>query len=98
MGEGFFVLFFFKAQPARKDLAMVICMKDDVVTSARITPVSIPHTATSWTFERLPLQFGGSFGPVTLAYETWGTLNSDGDNAILLTHALTGDAHAYDHT
>ena len=75
---------------------MVICMKDDVVTSARITPVRTPHTATSWTFDTLPLQFGGAFGPVTLAYETWGTLNSDGDNAILLTHALTGDAHAYD--
>jgi homoserine O-acetyltransferase len=44
----------------------------------------------------LPLQLGGSFGPVTLAYETWGTLNSAGDNAILLTHALTGNAHAYD--
>lgn len=75
---------------------MVICMKDDVVTSARITPVSTPHKAASWTFDALPLQLGGSFGPVTLAYETWGTLNSNGDNAILLTHALTGDAHAYD--
>ena len=77
---------------------MVTCMKDDVVTSARITPLTVrmPHTATSWTFDELPLQFGGSFGPVTLAYETWGTLNSDAGNAILLTHALTGDAHAHD--
>jgi homoserine O-acetyltransferase len=75
---------------------MVICMKDDVVTSARITPVSRAHTALTWTFDELPLQLGGSFGPVTLAYETWGTLNSAGDNAILVTHALTGDAHAHD--
>lgn len=52
--------------------------------------------AGSWTFDALPLQLGGSFGPVTLAYETWGTLNSSGDNAILLTHALTGNAHAHD--
>ncbi len=75
---------------------MVICMKDDVVTSAQITPASRSRTATTWTFEKLPLQLGGSFGPVTLAYETWGTLNSAGDNAILVTHALTGDAHAHD--
>ena len=75
---------------------MVICMKDDVLTFPQITPVSTPSLSGSWTFDALPLQLGGSFGPVTLAYETWGTLNSSGDNAILLTHALTGNAHAYD--
>jgi homoserine O-acetyltransferase len=49
-----------------------------------------------YTFDRLPLQRGGVLGPVTLAYETWGTLNARGDNAILITHALTGDTHAHD--
>jgi len=71
-------------------------MKDNGVASIQITLVKTPHTAASWTLDALPLQLGGSFGPVTLAYETWGTLNSAGDNAILLTHALTGDAHAHD--
>lgn len=52
--------------------------------------------AQTYTFERLPLQHGGDFGPITLAYETWGTLNAEGDNAILITHALTGSAHAHD--
>jgi len=77
---------------------MVVCMKDNGVASVQITPVKIftPYTASSWTFDTLPLQLGGSFGPVTLAYETWGTLNRAGDNAILLTHALTGNAHAHD--
>ena len=31
--------------------------------------------------------------PVTLAYETWGTLAAARDNAILVEHALTGDSH-----
>src|ERR1700742_5336411 len=75
---------------------MVTCMKEGTAFSVQVTPASSIHTAATWTFATLPLQFGGSFGPVTLAYETWGTLNSTGDNAILITHALTGNTHAHD--
>ncbi len=42
----------------------------------------------------LKLESGRLLGPLTLAYETYGTLNSDKSNAILVTHAWTGDAHA----
>ncbi len=31
---------------------------------------------------------------MTVAYETWGTLDPDGANAVLVLHALTGDGHA----
>ncbi|GCE11403.1 homoserine O-acetyltransferase MetX [Tengunoibacter tsumagoiensis] len=51
---------------------------------------------STFTFDHLPLQQGGSLSPVTIAYETWGTLNDTGDNVILITHALTGDSHAHD--
>jgi len=40
------------------------------------------------------LKSGETLGPVTLAYETYGTLNRDKTNAILVLHALSGDAHA----
>jgi homoserine O-acetyltransferase len=39
-------------------------------------------------------ELGGKIVDVTLAYETWGTLNARADNVVLLTHALTGDSHA----
>jgi homoserine O-acetyltransferase len=44
--------------------------------------------------EPLPLELGGAFGPVTVAYETWGSPSPARDNAVLVLHALTGDSHA----
>jgi homoserine O-acetyltransferase/O-succinyltransferase len=44
------------------------------------------------------LRDGAMLPGVTLAYETWGTLNEDGSNAILLFHALSGSHHAAGHT
>lgn len=40
------------------------------------------------------LESGAAIGPVTLCYETYGTLNADASNAILVQHALSGSAHA----
>lgn len=40
------------------------------------------------------LEFGGVLDNITLAYETWGELDASGTNAVLVCHALTGDAHA----
>ena len=40
------------------------------------------------------LEGGGQLHDITVCFETWGTLNEDRSNAILVCHALTGDAHA----
>ena len=40
------------------------------------------------------LDCGGELHPVRVAYETYGTLSPARDNAILVCHALSGDAHA----
>ena len=42
----------------------------------------------------LTLESGKKLGPITLAYETYGELNSKKTNAVLVLHALSGDAHA----
>jgi homoserine O-acetyltransferase len=42
----------------------------------------------------LDLEFGARLPHVRLAYETWGELSPARDNAVLITHALTGDSHA----
>jgi homoserine O-acetyltransferase len=42
----------------------------------------------------LILENGEKLGPVTIAYETYGKLNQQRSNAVLILHALTGDAHA----
>src|SRR4030042_4506222 len=45
------------------------------------------------TPEEMVLESGPRLGPITLAYETYGELDAKKQNAILICHALSGDAH-----
>jgi homoserine O-acetyltransferase len=45
------------------------------------------------TLPGLVLERGGALPQVQLAYETWGRLSTDRDNAVLVLHALSGDSH-----
>jgi len=51
-----------------------------------------------FTFAHPPDRFGldsqEKLGPITVAYETYGELNEEFSNAILVPHAFSGDAHA----
>ncbi len=44
--------------------------------------------------QEMLLECGRTLGPITLAYETYGELSPAKDNAVLILHALSGDAHA----
>jgi homoserine O-acetyltransferase/O-succinyltransferase len=50
--------------------------------------------ATLFDDRPLALRAGGTLSPVTVAYETWGSLDAEASNAVLLLHALTLDSHA----
>ncbi len=47
--------------------------------------------------EPLSLELGGRLANVTVAYETYGRLNDDRSNAVLVCHALSGDSHVARH-
>ncbi len=54
--------------------------------------------AKLWTSnDSLALENGGGLEHVTICYETWGKLNEDGNNAVLICHALSGDSHVVRH-
>jgi homoserine O-acetyltransferase len=51
----------------------------------------------SFTFAEPPhemvLESGARLGPVTIAYETFGSISKAGDNAVLIAHAFSGNSH-----
>jgi len=57
-------------------------------------PVGPRHFVPITEDRPLVLEAGGTLDEAVMAYESWGQLNSDASNAILVCHALTGDAHA----
>jgi homoserine O-acetyltransferase/O-succinyltransferase len=56
--------------------------------------IGVTHTHYFDLPQPLALDCGKTLEPVRLAYETYGQLSATGHNAILVCHALSGDAHA----
>ncbi|MEE9213700.1 MAG: homoserine O-acetyltransferase [Thermodesulfobacteriota bacterium] len=56
--------------------------------------VETKHYTFSDINNKLLLDNGEKLGPISVAYETYGSLNDSKDNAILIEHALTASAHA----
>ncbi|MFT5441370.1 MAG: homoserine O-acetyltransferase [Myxococcota bacterium] len=55
------------------------------------------HAKQFESSEPIALESGGSLSAVTVGYETYGELDEDGSNAVLVCHALSGDSHLARH-
>ena len=85
-------------------MTIAVTRSGEPVTTPAPTPA--PGTTPSGTAPRVPdgtvqyirigdlqLESGIPLPDVVLGFETWGTLNADASNAVLIEHALTGDTH-----
>ncbi len=66
-----------------------------LASQAAINEVDAPHSLVVRFPESDPLLMdaGVPVAPLTIAYQTYGTLNAAKSNAVLICHALTGDQH-----
>lgn len=73
-----------------------ILLDDDpsVASHAGEQPASVSVLHIWRDPEPFTTESGTTLTGVEVAYETWGSLNAAGDNAIYVCHALTGDSHA----
>jgi len=74
-------------------------MNADTETSSQTDPHSVGMVETQFAElfappNPLALRGGTTLGPISVAYQTYGELSPEKDNAIFLCHALTGDMHA----
>ncbi len=67
---------------------MQMASKSDPIVDAGALPCEYAHFGEDTP---LKLDSGMELAPFTLAYKTYGTLNADKSNAIIVCHALTGD-------
>ena len=61
-----------------------------------VRPRAVPVKTTTATrsFEGIDLDSGSAISPVDVAYETYGELDRERSNAVLVLHAFSGDANA----
>ncbi|HEQ71787.1 MAG TPA: homoserine O-acetyltransferase, partial [Spirochaetia bacterium] len=68
--------------------------KTEKIHKSSVGVVETKYFTFAGTGGEFKLENGKTLVPITLAYETYGSLSKDKSNAILILHALSGDAHA----
>ncbi len=85
---------------ALQDGIMVTPSTNGTARQAKKQPASVGVVERQYAHfdASLKMRSGQTLNGFTLAYETYGTLNADRSNAILICHALSGDAHVAGYT
>lgn len=79
-------------------MGFVFLMSDSFSSSDdRRSGDRLKHLQKAVFDQPLPLALGGALPSVECAYETWGQLNAEASNAVLICHAISGDSHAARH-
>jgi homoserine O-acetyltransferase len=68
-----------------------IVAREELARSQAERPASL--VARFGADEPLPLDAGVRLSPIQIGYQTYGQLNADKSNAVLICHALSGDQH-----
>jgi homoserine O-acetyltransferase len=93
-------------QVSARRRAREVCLQSRTIDAEPGTTLDLPPASGAWREGDAPgrrrwvrlaaplqLEAGGELPEVHIAYETWGELNADASNAVLVLHALTGDSH-----
>jgi homoserine O-acetyltransferase len=80
--------------PKKIDKVPLPAKRFDTIANQSVGVVETKYFHFASPPNELILESGEKLGPVTVAYETYGQLNDRRSNAILILHALSGDAHA----
>ncbi len=84
-----------RTRPILPSAAICVILAGEMAQTGKNSPGFVKTQTVRLVQQDLPLLLacGKTLGPVDVAYETYGKLNEAGDNAVLICHALSGDAH-----